>query len=173
MVMTKDSFPHDSDPSGMSHLTEAEQLAVLQPMLESNMQRLVADRELFLKIKAHYDAMHTSRASQERNDAQLAVHRDYYTLPIENGSVQQVEDLVVGISNHYGEGEDPEITHITVAKRVSRPDGLEIIPVDDFTQEEGEMVCEMVDELMLARQSGQIPDLDERGLDGVVAYKAT
>ncbi len=54
---------------------------------------------------------------------------------------------------------------ITVARRIDTPKGRQLIPEKGYTGEDAKEIAGMVDELLQAKYSGQIPDLDEDDLN--------
>lgn len=145
----------------------SEQEERLSTLLAANMRRILSDREFFQKlIEQHKVRFPESDGPINGNDMSVGVSRSRYGRRLEDGSWEEGEGMQIGFKQPMGDGMSGT-SYVHIANRIDTPDGPQLVVVQPFTQQEGEMTAEMIDELMLAKASGQIPDLHEISLDNI------
>lgn len=148
--MTYENINPEAEPS------LEEQQRRLNTLLASNMQTMIQDRAFFAHLMERYEATHNRKPGG--NDQSLSVMLSYSRKPVENGASEESEHLYVGFTSHYGNGSSTS-SLVPIADRVETADGKKLMPKDGFTDEQAAMVANMADDLILAKVSGQIPDL--------------
>ncbi|MBP9738515.1 hypothetical protein KBD20_02400 [Candidatus Saccharibacteria bacterium] len=153
------TFEHSpQNPEGPS---KSEQEALLMPLLAANMQRILMDREFFARLKERHSETHPK--AKDSGDRTVGVAHNRYERRLADGSQENGEAMMVGFKTAWGDG-TATTSYVHVLKRIDTESGTEIRVEPGFTQEDAEMVADMVDDLMLAKTSGQIPNLHEMDL---------
>ena len=67
---------------------------------------------------------------------------------------------------HFGEGVS-SASYVAVAKRIKENEGLRLVSEGDFSNEQAAHITDLVDKLLEAKASGEIPDLHEYDLSRV------
>ncbi len=149
------------NPEGPS---KAEQEALLLPLLAANMQRILMDRDFFARLKERFAEVHPE--TKDSGDRTVGVAHNRYERGLADGSWEDGEAMMVGFKTAWGNGASTT-SFVQVLKRIDTESGTAIRIEPGFTQEDAEMVVEMVDDLMLAKASGQIPNLHEMDLNSI------
>lgn len=159
---------YEDTPQSPEELSEVEQARLLRPLLVANMQRIVSDRDFFTRLKERFSEKHTKVKGE--GDIALSVSRSVHSKSTEYGSSEDGEWLYVSFTTAFGDGTSAS-SNVAVAHRVETETGRDLIAQPLFTDNEATMVADMVDELLLAKESGQIPDLHGMDLNWIYIPK--
>jgi hypothetical protein len=166
MFMAHKNSNHDSDPA-IPYPSVKEQESRLSTLLASNMRRILGDREFYDKVLSQYEVIFPdSGGPLNGSDMSVGVSSRRYGRRLDDGSWEEGESMSIGFKKPMDAARS--VTNfVYIASRIDTPEGTRIVTGGPFTQNEAEMTAEMIDELMLAKASGQIPDLDEIGLSRI------
>lgn len=160
--MSFEDFPTENEASENSS-TEEQELR-LQKLLATNMRRIIEDRDFFSKLKERFIAIH--KREPNSNDLSLEVTRTTGGHRLPDNTWQESENLYVSFTSNVGDGTSVS-SYVGIADRIQTDEGIDTVPKDGFTLEQAQMVGGMVDELLLAKMSGQIPNLHQYELSRI------
>lgn len=143
--------------------TVEEQQRRLNSILHNNMRIMLGDQAFFRQFKDKLKDIHGKSLDEIGNDTSISVSRSGYGKRTETGEWEEGEYFYAGTNSHTGNNVS---THslVTVAKMLKTSSGDKIVPMEGFTDEQASMVAGLVGELLLAKVSGQIPDVHEYDL---------
>lgn len=91
-----------------------------------------------------------------KGDSRMVVSRTKVGITEGHGEIKNMENLQIGIEINYGDG-FASTAIATVAHKVEESGEIEVCP--GFTEDDAVLVNECIDELELAKISGQIPNI--------------
>ena len=132
--------------------SKEEQQAILNEIQHRHMIELVRAPGLVKRVEAEIKSF--APEYKIEGDVKLIAAKQMSERRLQDGTCEEFERLGVGVNDQSSTG------YAWVAERVNTVNGVEVRIENDFTAEDASLVASCVDELAMAKFSGQIPDLD-------------